>query len=241
MGTDAGAVICAALPIVSLDFRALLHSLALCPCPPQYRHKPCAIRRSPSVCVNPPCTVRWWVTGGLLGGPRAAGRGHRGGGRCSRHGVARVGRGGSATGVGTGVGRASRRISTCRSQYCWSTFCTKCFHSLNAAGSSTSASESLMRSGNACFSRWRSARSPQLTWLDSILKSTRKLANFWLVHIRSPSSSASAVASTFGSPNISQSSSTKRGQSYSQPGGMKSTSSSSSSCVSKWCWADPCK
>jgi hypothetical protein len=72
MGTDAGAVNCAALPIISLDFRALLHSLALCPCPPQYRHKPCAIRRSRSVCVNPPCTVRWWAMGGLLGGPRAA-------------------------------------------------------------------------------------------------------------------------------------------------------------------------
>jgi hypothetical protein len=42
---------------------------------------------------------------------------------------------------------ASQRISTCRSQYHWSTFCTKHFHSLNAAGSSTSASESLMQIG----------------------------------------------------------------------------------------------
>jgi hypothetical protein len=140
-----------------------------------------------------------------------------------------------------GFGGASRQISACRSQYRWSTFCTKHFHSLNAAGSSTSASESLMWSGSACFSRWRSARSPQLTWLDSVLKSTRKSANFWLVHIRSPSSSASAVASAFGSPNISRSSSTKRGQSSSQPGGTKSTSSSSSSCVLKWRWADPRK
>jgi hypothetical protein len=72
MGTDAGAVNCAALPVVSLDFCTLLHSLALCPCPPQYRHKPCAIRQSHSVCVNPPCAVRWRVTGGLLGGPWAA-------------------------------------------------------------------------------------------------------------------------------------------------------------------------
>jgi hypothetical protein len=239
MGTDAGAVNCAALPVVSLDFRALLHSLALCPCPPHYRHKPCTIRRSRSVCVNLPCTVRWWAMGGLLRGPRAMDIAEVAGAPDTALRV--LGMGVPRLVLVPGFGWASQQISACHSQYHWSTFCTKCFHSLNTAGSSTSASESLMQSGSACFSQWQSARSPQLTGLNSILKSTRKSANFWLVRIRSLPSSASAVASAFGSPNISQSSSTKRGQSCSQPGGMKSTSSSSLSCVSKWRWADPCK
>ena len=59
-----------ALPLASLAFRALLHSLALCPCPPQYRQRPCAIPWSRSVCVNLPCVVRWWVTGRLPMGSR---------------------------------------------------------------------------------------------------------------------------------------------------------------------------
>jgi hypothetical protein len=125
MGANAGMVNCAALPVVSLDFRALLHSLALCPCPPQYRHKPCTIRRSRSVCVNPPCVVRWRATGGLLRGPRATDVTEVAGAPDT---VLRVlGAGVPRLVLVPGFGWASWQISACRSQYRWSTFCTKCF------------------------------------------------------------------------------------------------------------------
>jgi hypothetical protein len=59
----ASSVVLATLPVFSRAFCALLHSLALCPVPPQYRQRPCAIRRSRSVCVSPPCGVRCAVMG----------------------------------------------------------------------------------------------------------------------------------------------------------------------------------
>ena len=171
-----GSVVCAALPLVSLAFRALLHSLALCPCPPQYRQRPCAIRRSRSVCVSPPCVVRWQAMVGLPGESwvdevvDVAGTPG-----MVLHTLAEAV---PRLVLLPWLLRVSQQISACRSQYCWSMFWTRCFQSLKATGSSTSASESFMRSGSTCLSRWQSARSPQLTWLDSMLNSTRKSANF---------------------------------------------------------------
>ena len=152
MGTDSDEVSCATLPVISLAFCALPHSLTLCPCPPQYRQRPRTICWSCLVCINPPWAVRWCVMGGELGVSWATE-------------VAEV-EGAPANvlcALGAGVAWvvlvpefrwASWWISTCHSQYHWSMFCTRHFHLLNAAGSSTSTSESLMWSGSACFNRW---------------------------------------------------------------------------------------
>ncbi len=67
MGDGVGSVACTDFPLISCAFRALLHSLALCPCPLQYRQRFCTIHRSHSVCINLPCTVRCQVTGDVLG------------------------------------------------------------------------------------------------------------------------------------------------------------------------------
>ena len=134
-----GSVVCAALPLVSLAFCALLHSLALCPCPLQYRQRPCAIRRSRSVCVSPPCAVRWWATVGLPGESRVdevvdvAGAP----GVVLRTLVEAVPR----LVLLPWLLRVSRQISACCSQYRWSMFWTRRFQSLKA----TTRGESLLK------------------------------------------------------------------------------------------------